>query len=265
MKSPLILLLLTMSFIAFSQESSKEIYQNRISDLTNKIAQEPSNLALYYARADVYDVLDKFEQSNLDYLKVVELYRKNPDASRTGEFTKSCYRLADEYFFRQANTEKAKRYVEQGLNVSPDFKDLVVLDAVITGLDGSNRDHATTKYVFASTKYPDDTRLNLYYGKFLQASNPLEAAARYQKALNADPLNREALLAIGTIYNNEATLLSGQGKEPDLVFEYAKKASVYFERLYKMNPENKEVVNILLQLYTELDQQEKADLLKKPY
>lgn len=265
MKSPLILLLLIVYSIAFSQESSKEVYQNRISELTDKIARESSNLALYYARADAYDVLDKFEQSNLDYLKITELYRRNPDANYTGEFTKSCYRLADEYFFRQANPEKAMKYVAEGLKVSPGFKDLEVLDAILTGLDANKRDLATEKYNAVSRKYADDVRLNLYYGKFLQTSDPLAAATRYEQALAADPLNREAILSAGTIYNNEATLLSGQGKEPDKVFEYAKKASVYFERLYKMNPENKEVVNILLRLYDELGQQEKADMLKSPY
>ena len=95
MKSLLTLLLLSVSSTTFSQESSKTVYQDRISSLTAKIAQEPSNLALYYARADAYDVLDKFEQSNLDYLKITELYRRNPDAKYAGEFTKSCYRLAD--------------------------------------------------------------------------------------------------------------------------------------------------------------------------
>lgn len=265
MKSLLTLLLLTVSFITFSQESSKEVYLSRISDLTNKIAQEPSNPALYYARADIYDVLDDFEKSNRDYLKVVELYHRNPDAGRTGEFTKSCYRLADEYFFRQANPEKAMKYVEEGLKVAPGFKELEVLDAILTGLDANKHDIAAVKYNTVSRKYPDDVRLNLYYGKFLETTDPLAAATRYEQVLDADPLNREAILSAGTIYNNKATLLSGQGKEPDKVFDYAKKASVYFERLYKMNPENKEVANILVRLYDELGQQEKADMLKNPY
>ena len=265
MKSLLTLLLLSVSFITFSQEFSKEVYLSRISDLTNKIVQEPSNPALYYARADVYDVLDDFEKSNRDYLKVINLYHKSPDGKYKGEFTKSCFRLADEYFFRQANPEKAMKYVEEGLKISPGFKDLEVLDAILIGLNTSKQDIATAKYSEVSKKYPDDVRLNLYYGKFLQATDPLAAAVRYEQALAADPLNREAILSIGTIYNNEATLLSGQGKEPDKVFDYAKKAAVYFERLYKMNPENKEVTNILIRLYDELGQQEKAAMLKRPY
>lgn len=264
MKSPITIFLLCFALSAFSQES-KEYYQERISDLTAKIAKEPSNLVLYYARADAYDVLDKFPQSNLDYLRVVELYRKKPDQSYLGEYVKSCYRLADEYFFRQANEEKAMKYVAEGLKESPDFKDLQILDAILTGLNPKSREFALEKYKAVAQKYPDDIRLNLYYGKFLQSTYPLDAAARYEKVLDADPLNREALLSAGTIYNNEATLLSGQGKEPDRVFDYAKKASVYFERLYKMNPENKEVVNILARLYDELGQQEKANILKDPY
>lgn len=265
MKSPLVALLLLASFIASGQELSKEAKQDKITHLTTKIAQQPSDLSLYYARADVFDALDKFSQSNQDYLKVVELYRKNPDQKYLGEYVKSCYRLADEYFFRQADKQKAMKYVAEGLTASPDFKDLQVLDAILSGLNAPKTELAREKYQTVAQKYPDDIRLNLYYGKFLQPTHPLEAAVRYEKVLSADPLNREAVLAAGTIYNNEATLLSGQGREPDKVFEYAKKASVYFERLYKMNPENKEVVNILVRLYEELDQQEKADLLKKPY
>lgn len=264
MKGPIALLLLCISLSAFGQES-KENFQGRISILTDKIAQEPSNLALYYARADTYDALDNFEQSNRDYLKVVELYQKRPDSRYGGEYVKSCYRLADEYFFRQANEEKAMKYVAEGLKESPDYKELLILEVILTGLNSKNHEVAFGKYRDVAQKYPNDVRLNLYYGKFLQATHPLDAAARYEKVLEADPLNREALLSAGTIYNNEATQLSGQGKEPDRVFEYAKKASVYFERLYKMNPGNKEVVNILVRLYDELGQQEKADMLKSPY
>lgn len=263
MKGLASLILLCISFISYSQIS--EHYQNRISDLSEKIKLNPSNLALYYSRADVYDALEKFEQANRDYLKVVELYHKNYDKKFSGEFVKSCYRLADEYFFRQADEANAKHYIDEGLKESPGYKDLQILDAILTGINPNLSEAALEKYQSAVQQYPNDIRLNLYYGKFLQPLRPLDAAARYDKALAADPLNREALLSAGTIYNNEATQLSGMGKEPERVFEYAKKAAVYFERLYKINPENKEVTNILIRLYEELDQQEKADLLKKPY
>ena len=264
MKSPLTLLGLLVCSFAFSQQS-KEYYQDKAASLTTQIAAEPANLSLYYSRADAYDVLDDFAKSSGDYQKVFELYRSNPRQQYAGEFVKSCYRLADDYFFRQANAEKARYYVDAGNRTIPGFKELEIMDAILTGLKPVDRSAAEAKYVIAATKYPDDVRLNLYYAKFLLEKNPLSAAMRYEKALDADPVNQEALLALGTIYNNEATTLSGKGTEPDKVFEYAKKASLYFERLHKILPQNAEVTNILLRLYEELEQQDKAALLKKPY
>jgi tetratricopeptide (TPR) repeat protein len=260
MKSLIAFIGLIVPFIAFSQTS-----QSKIDELTARIAKEPSNPALYYGRADAYDRLNNHEQANRDFQKVVNLYLGKPQGQYADEFSQACYRLADEYFFRQANPQKAATYVAEGLRMTPEDKDLQVLDAIITGQDESKHDMAAAKYVILSTKYPDDIRMNLYYGKFLQDTDPLAAAARYEKVLEIDPINEEALLFAGTLYNNQATAISGAGKDPDAGFEYAEKATSYFERLYKMNPENPEYNNILYRLYVELDQNEKAAQLKAPY
>lgn len=256
MKSLFAFLGLMLPFLAFSQTSPK------IDELTARIAKDPSNPALYYGRADAYDRLNNHELANRDYQKVLNLYLGKPDSRYASEFSKSAYRLADEYFFRQGNPQKAATYLAEGLKMTPENKDLEVLDAVITGLDESKREQAAVKYVMVSSKYPDDIRMNLYYGEFLQDTDPLAAAARYEHVLELDPVNEQALLFAGTLYNNQATAVSGEGKDPDAGFEYARKATDYFERLYKMNPENPEYTNILVRLYLELDQDEKAAQLR---
>lgn len=253
-----------LTYLLFSQNSSKEHYTRQLDELNISISKDAGNLSLYYSRADVYDVLNDFEHANSDYRQVVDLYQRKSDSKYKGEYAKSCYRLADDYFFRSSNREKALKYVTKGLDVAPDFKDLEILEAILLGLDPAKSDVVREKYSALSAKYPDDIRLTMYYAKFLVKSAPIESAALYEKAIAADPLNQEALLSAATIYNNEATRLSEAViSDPTLVFVNAKKAVFYFEKLYKQNPSDKELTNVLFRLYDELDEQDKAAELRK--
>jgi tetratricopeptide (TPR) repeat protein len=238
-----------------------------LNDLNNRIAKDAGNPSLYFQRADIYDELNDFTKANNDYKKVLELYQNKPDAKYIGEYTKSCYRLADDYFFRNSLKDEAMKYVEDGLKASPNFKDLEILEAVILGADDSKADLAGKKYEIVAKKYPDDNRLNMYYAKFLEKSRPLEAAMYYEKVVAADPSNKKALLSLGTIYNNEANrLASGTASDNTKeVYDNAKKASTYFEKLHEINPDDKEITNILVQIYNELNEQEKAKKLNAPY
>ena len=251
-----------LSFIAFNQNYSKEHYNLKLDEININISKDVGNLSLYYARADIYDVLDDFQNATVDYLRVVDLYQKKPDTRYIGEYTKSCYLLADDYFFRSSNKEKAMKYVVNGLEVAGDFKDLEVLEAILLGVDPAKQDLANNKYEMLSKKYPEDVRLNMYHAKFLEKTSPLESAVLYEKVLAADPLNKEALLSLGTIYNNEASKLSELViSDPTKIFELAQKAALYFEKLHKQDPTDKELTNVLVRLYVELDEREKAKLL----
>ncbi len=247
--------------VAFSQ-NNPEHDGSKLNELNNGLSKNPGNLALYYARADVYDVLDNFKNASLDYLKVIDLYQKHPDSKYIGEYIKSCYRLAEDYFFRSSDRDKAMKYVKKGLDAGQNMKDLEILEAVILGSDPETGAEAGEKYKSLSAKYPDDVRLNTHYAKFLERNSPAEAATLYEKALTADPLNKEVLLSLGTIYNNEASRLSEAViSDPAIIFDYAQKATDCFEKLYRQNPSDKELSGILLKLYVELDQKEKAKLL----
>jgi len=256
-------ILALVAFSAFSQQAANDYYSKKLNELNKSIARENDNPALYYARADIYDELNDFQNANRDYIRVIELYQKHPDSKYAGEYAKSCYRLADDYFFRSSNREKALKYVRKGLEISSDFKDLEILEAVLMGLDSNMHDAAASKYKTLHEKYPDDIRLSMYYAKFLQASAPLSAAALYERVIATDPANKEALLSLGIIYNNEATRLSeGTVSDPAVVWDYAKKAIVRFEKLHKLNPSDKELANVLHHLYTELNEKGKAKMLE---
>lgn len=250
-------------FFSFSQHAGNGAYPRNIDELTIRIAKDVGNPSLYFARADVYDELNDFDNANQDYMMVLDLYEKNPDSKYAGEYAKSCYRLADDYFFRKSKKSEALKFVTNGLKVLRNFKDLEILEAILVGLDDSKRQVAEEKYRTLSQKYPDDIRVNMYYAKFLEGSDPAGAAALYEKVVAADPSNRQALLSLGTIYNNEAHRLSAASDKT--VYEYARKAALCFENLYKLNPSDQEVANVLLQIYTEMDEADKAKKLSAPY
>ncbi|HXH17851.1 MAG TPA: hypothetical protein VNJ07_02120 [Chitinophagales bacterium] len=257
-------LLLVFNF-SFGQ-SEKHQYSHQLDELNLRIAQDPQNLSLYYTRAEVYDLSNDFTNAIRDYQRVVEMYRKEPDEKYLGEYAKSCYHLADDYFFRNHNREQALKYVKKGLQVTQNFKDLEVMEAILTGFDTASLDLAKNKYATLSAKYPDDIRLSFYYAKFLEKIDPLLAAEQYAKIIAADPFNKEALISAATIYNNEAHKLSTVAvNDTKKVYDLAKKASVYFEKLYKLNPADKEVANVLRMLYDEMNEQEKAKMMNLPY
>jgi len=250
------------SLYAFNQNYDTGHYKLKLDEVNKSLAGDPRNLALYYARADIYDLLDDFQNAGRDYLKVIELYQQQPDGKYLGEYAKSCYRLADDYFFRSSNREKAMKYVKKGLEAGQNLKDLEILEAIILGSDPEMGAEAGEKFKILSGKYPEDIRLKISYARFLEKNSPVEAAALYEKVLDADPLNKEVLLSLGTIYNNEATRLSEAViSDPAIIFDYARKAADCFEKLYKLNPSDMELTNVLLRLYVELDQKEKAKLL----
>lgn len=257
---PLVLSLFSLS--AFNQNYSPEHYGSKLNELNSSISKDPVNLALYYARADVYDILDNFQDASRDYLKVIDIYRKQPDARYSGEYVKSCYRLAEDYFFRSSDREKAMKYVKKGMDAAQNMKDLEILEAIVLGADPENGNEAGEKFKTLSVKYPEDVRLNTHYAKFLEKNSPADAVTLYEKVLAADPLNTDALLSLGAIYNNEAARLSEAViSDPAVIFDYAQKAADCFEKLYRQNPSDKEISGILLKLYVELDQKEKAKLL----
>ena len=252
--------------LSFSQNPGHKYTNPQLEELSNRLAHDPLNLSLYYARAEAYGMMNDFQNANSDYRKVAEIYRTHPEQKYLGEYVKSCYRLADDYFFRSSNREQALKYLTKGLQATRDFKDLEILEAVLLGLDEATRDLAFEKYKSLLEKYRDDVRLGTYYALFLENVNPLEAALQFEKVLLADPFNRKALLSVGTIYNNEAhRLSSGVVNDPGIVYDLAAKASFYFEKLYKLNPDDKEVANMLLRLYDEMGEREKAKKLPAPY
>lgn len=259
----LTLVMAILSYVSFGQDVNSD-YARKLAEINDSILRNSGNLSLYYARADIYDILNDFTRANSDYRKVLDLYQRKPYPHYAGEYAKSCYRLADDYFFRQSNREKALDYVAKGLLVVPDFKDLQIMEAILIGLDTAQYDIAMGKYEILSLKYPDDLRLNIYYAKFLEKSAPMKAIALYEKVLAANPMSTEVLLSVATLYNNEATRLSEAViTDPVQIYKLAEKAAFYFEKLHQHNPSDKEVSNVLIRLYDELDERAKAEELQK--
>ncbi len=225
--------LMAMTILLFAQSTP----QAQLTELNAKLSKSPNDIALLYQRADVYDLLNDFERSTRDYKKIVDLYNKKPSDQTIGEFTKSCYRLADDFFYRKSDHAQALKYVNEGLKGAPGLKDLQIIEAVILGSDPVTREQAEAKFKTLTDKYPNDARVSRYYAQFLKDIDPIQAAARFEKVVAANPQDLESLIALGTIYNNEASRLSAEREKSSTnPADYMKKSIQYFEKAQRLNP-----------------------------
>ncbi|GIV35486.1 MAG: hypothetical protein KatS3mg031_3021 [Chitinophagales bacterium] len=248
----LILSGIVLSLILIAQTSAEQ----ELAHVNAQLSKSPNDIKLLYQRADLYDQQNDFDRANNDYKKIIELYNKKRGRETIGEFTKSCYRLADDYFFRQSDKEQALKYIQEGLKGAPGLKDLEILQAVVIGSDAARQQEADALFLSLTEKYPNDARLLRYYARFLKDKDPLRAAQYYEKTVSLNPQDIESLLMLGTIYNNEASRLSAPGSREDKdsgsPAVYMKKSIRYFEQAQRLIPDDPEVKNILKVMYTEL-------------
>lgn len=262
MKKPLCLLfIVSVCMYLYAQETN---YKEKIQELTAQIAKQPDNLLLYYQRADLYDIVNDFGGANRDYGKVLHLYYQSAENKKyAGEYAKSCYLLADDYYFRKSDEEKALEFVNAGLKVLPGFKSLEVLEAKIFSRNLEKQELALEKYAALAEKYPNDTKIVAGYVALLDKSNPEKSITYYEELASADPVNADILFKLGIHYTKLAGELYQSGENLEKANTYTEKGTAYFEQYLELHPEDKEVMGMLLQYYQFLHRTQDAEAMKE--
>ena len=109
---------------------------------------------------------------------------------------------------------------------------------------------------------PDNSECLIRYAESLDMANEQEAAIQaYKEAINASPGEKAIPFNLGLLYFKKANSLEGEDPErKNLLGE----AITYFEKALEIDPEIKEIYDLLGTLYLQLKQFEKAkDLLEQ--
>lgn len=230
---------------------TREHYANEVKAYSQKIAQHPEDITNYFARATFYHILCNFSEARADFKKVIELYPSNVK-KYAQVATDACYYLADDYYFRNADRASAQQYIDKGLSILPGDKRFEVLQTGILGTYPEKAAEAAKKFEALLAKYPDDEKIALYYAKFLERKDAKKSIQLYEKVIAIHPGNIHALFALGAYYTNEASRIYKENGDAGKVLEYTTKSVSYFERVHELNPADKEIIEILIQSYTNL-------------
>lgn len=265
MKNILLILFTTASLLTAEAQTpkSREHYLNEVKYYSEKIKQEPLNISNYYLRATFYHVLTNFQASTADFKKVLEIYMRNPTKKYEKVATDACYFLADDYYFRNSDRTSAQSYINWGLSITPGDKRFEVLQTGIMGSYPEKAEEAGKKFESLIAKYPNDDKLALYYAKFLERKDLKKSMQYYQKVVSLSPNNIHALFALGSFYVNEASGIYKTTGDARKCMDLSKKAIAYFEKVHLLNPDDKEIIEILIQSYGNLNMDDERKKMEK--
>ncbi len=225
-------------------------------------------------------------------------YQKTIDLKYAGALP---YRLIVNIYLKQNDSAKAWDYIEKGRTQYPGDDQLIISETnfYIWHHDFAKAEDnlklSITKVEAKATKDPTqlsslylnlgqiyDHRANPRDEKNAELPKPADyddlfakAEANYLKALENTPDNFDILFVTGALYYNRGVKLS---KEADKIpmnqtdkynkmmadaKSYYSKAQPYFEKAYKINPDDAQNKAALRQVYASTDQTEKAEALKK--
>lgn len=263
MRSLIISSIILFLGLAALGQNEKDHYRNQLSKVNENISQTPGDISLYLEKANLYNDMNDFANANQTYNKAINMYHANTDPQYKETYAAACYRLADDHFFRNSEEEKALHYITSGLEIVPESKTLQIMEAIVMSANEAQQEAAMHKFEALSQKYPGDVRLLTYYAQFLEDIDPMKAAAQYEKIINIEPVNYDALLTLGIIYNNEASRLAGTGGDPAEVYSLAEQSVDFLEKAHRLDPEDEELAHILELVGAELDEQPREDSKKK--
>ena len=174
----------------------------------------------------------------------------------------ACYYLADYYFFRNADRDKAGIYVKLGLSITPGDKRFEVLEISILGTYPEKTNEVNRQFEKLLSKNPNDEKIMLHYAKFLEKHNEEKSIQLYEKAVRLYPDNKDVLFALGSYFTNQSSRIFNEGGDLGTVVKFMNKAVTYFEMLHKMNRNDREIIEILIQLYGNLNMEKEKNAMK---
>lgn len=252
----LILVAFSIGLTNAQKKNYKASQQVELDFLTKKIQKDPENIYWYSARANVHDNLNNFSASNDDYTKVLAMYVQNPVNKFAKIAADACYFLADDYFFRSSNKIAASKFLEMGMDITPNDKRFEIIQVGIMGTYPDKYNEAQIKFEKLIEKYPNDEMLFLYYGKFLERIDPVKSANYYQDAIKLNPENTDALFALGAYHTNEASHIYTTTGDVKKALAHAESGIRYLEKVHELIPQDTEIIEMLIQSYENINRDE---------
>lgn len=168
--------------------------------------------------------------------------------------------------------EEAYRLVSEARKIDPSDKTLAEFEIQLL-LQLDKLDEAMKSVVAALENDPNNTGLLLRYGYLLEQSGDMEGAlVQYEKSVAADPDFFEGNNYAGAIYIEKArVILNEVGNLSDAEWEKRadsmnkeaenlyKKAIPYFTKAAEIKPESTDILEILFQIHTRLDNEAEAE------
>ena len=168
--------------------------------------------------------------------------------------------------------DEAYRLVNQAREIYPTDKGLQEFEIQLL-LQLDKMDEALASIESALESDPDDTAIRLRYGYLKEQSGDMEGALEeYKRTVETDPDFFQGNFYTGAIYLDKARgIITDVNNLPDEEWEKRsgpmlkeadelyEKAVPYFTKASELEPENTEILEILFQIHTRLDNKEKAD------
>ncbi len=186
--------------------------------------------------------------------KCIEIKHRIPDCSAY---------LSDAYT-QQKNYEEGEKFYKEALKNNPGNKDLMIA-LINVYLPQGKKDEAGKVLTDAIALDPENKELHYVVGTVYEGQENYEKAAEaYKKVIELDPKYTDAYLGLGAVYFNIAAeynnkindLMPGDPKEDEYkakMKENFEKSLPYLEKADELNPNNKDILNSLKQVYYKLE------------
>ncbi len=245
------------------EEFNNKNYKTALSNFENsiKINSLPEimfvDTVLYYNSALAAEKMGDYSKAIMYYSKAIDL--------KFGE-GKIYIDLAVVY---KKNDNKIEyiNTLNEGLKFFPNDIDILneFINYYISIADADN----VIKYTEQAIKQ-DTTNSNLYFilGSMYETKNRQDdAIIQYKKAIEIDSINADATFNLGVIYYNRGVdkIKHATTKEQKKQAEYDyNRALIYIEKVYKIEPNSKDIVFMLKNIYSIIgDEQKKQEMEKK--
>ncbi|GAB4257969.1 MAG: hypothetical protein Kow0079_15200 [Vicingaceae bacterium] len=187
------------------------------------------------------------------------------------------YQSLAKIYKEEGDTAKALQIIQDGRKAYPGDKNLIV-EEVDFYLQSGKTEEALNGLKLAIEKDPSNPVLYFAQGTlYEQAKNGDKAIESYKKAIELKPDYYDALFNLGAYYfNHGADLVNEANALPpsdtkgfnalnDQATENFKMAIPYVEKANQINPNDIDVANMLIKLYTRTGEYQKAKDLKAKY
>lgn len=203
---------------------------------------------------------------------------KSKDWKNTQEYFEKCieikYRIPDcsaylsDAYNQQKNYEEGEKFYKEALKSNPGNKDLMIA-LINVYLPQGKKDEAGKVLTDAIALDPENKELYYVVGTVYEGQEKFEKAAEsYKKVIELDPEYTNAYLGLGAVYFNIAAeynnkineLMPGDPKEEEYkakMKENFEKSLPYLEKADQLNPNNKDILNSLKQVYYKLEMLDK--------